>query len=257
MDSKQRAETIQLFKKIGFPNVTEDALILLSDHFHAANKRFVMVISHTTTHDFLLGLLLFKNSSIPITMFTNFKSPVLKLFAKSLGMLTHQKGVAHTESIIKHLQTKKEFGLLLALGRTQKDEKVHSGYFYIAQKLQVPIIVLGFDYFLKTGTVSTKSWLPSIDQTYENFQAGAEKEILQAIQGICPLKLDFQPGFSAADYPHGNLQGKKINAPNMALLYAHLAKEQCTSYVSELTVVLWVLFGLFLLFLILGLFCKK
>jgi len=254
MNSSQIPKTLKLFQDIGFPNVERRALETLNDHYIAANRRLVMVISHTTTHDFLLGLLLFGQSSIPITMFTNFKSPILKQFAKQLGMLTHQQGMSNTQSIIEHLQHKKQFGLLIALGRTRKNEALHSGYFYIAQKLQCPIIVLGFDYFLKCGIVSAKSWQPSLDEKYENFQNHQEKEMLQTIQSICPLKLDFQVGFSAAKYPYADLQNKEITAPSMVLLYAHLAKEQCMTNPKML---LWIVLIVVIIFLILILLCSK
>ncbi len=256
MNAEQCLKTIELFKKVGFPNVTKKSLETLNDHFLNANKRIVMIISHTTTHDFLLGLLLFGQSSIPITMFTDFKSPILKQFATRLGMLTREKNTSNTESIIKHLEQRTEFGLLIALGKTQRNEKIHSGYFHIARALQAPIIVLGFDYFLKTGTVSNKSWLPFEGQTYEHFRAISEKQILQEIQGICPFKPDFQTGFVASLYPHADLTDVTLTAPNMASLYAHVAKQQCANYVSESTVLLWVLFGLFLVFVILAIVCQ-
>jgi hypothetical protein len=241
------------FNQVGLPNITSHMIERLGTHYVRSNKRLIMVISHTTTHDFLLGLLLFGQSSIPITMFTHFKSPILTKFAKSIGMVTHQDGVSSTDAILKHLANKQEFGLLIALGRTRPNERLHSGYFYLAQKLQAPIIVLGFDYFLKCGTVSANSWLPSVNETYAQFQVQREKQILNEIQGICPLKPNFQVGFDIAKYPHADLASSKITAPNTGLLYAHVFYQRCRKFSTTTLgrVLLFVILVLVLLFLLL------
>jgi hypothetical protein len=240
----------------GFDNMSAQALNRLNRHFQACNKRIILVMSHTSTEDFLYGLLLFKAcSTIPIKMFTSFKDPLLKKLSAQMGMLTLKTNTSNTQAIIQHLQPLKEFALLISLAKTAANQKVHSGYFFIAQQLKVPIVVLGFDYFLKTGYVSSRKWVVSSTDTYENFQLKQEKEILFDIGNIWPLKPSFQVGFDPLKYHTQNVSETFV--PNTPLLFANVAKECFPKQTAAVIATLVVFIALIVLLVYLLVFKKK
>lgn len=248
MDLYQQRRAIALFHKVGF-DLPPIVLQKIDRHYADANGRLVMVISHTCTNDFLLGLLLFGCSSIPITMYTRFRSPILKELSKRLGMIAHKEGVSNTQNIIETLRPKQTFGLLIALARTEPNARVHAGYFHIAQALQAPIIVLGFDYMRKSGYVSSRSWLPEPQVDYKTFQDDAEKQILAHIAMIYPQKPHLQVGFEDKKYPHllFGTRGKKIFVPNSAYLY-YLVTNERIPHNAKLLV--FICFGFLALFFV-------
>ena len=226
MDLAEQHSALDILRDVGFKNVSQEQIGRIWDHFDASNRRFMMVMSHTTTHDFLLGLLLFGATSIPVTMFTDFKTPLLSIVGKRIGMIPRKEGCSNTDAIISHLKNKRQFGLLISLAKTELNQKVHSGYFYIAQALQLPIIVLGFDYFLKSGYVSVERWTTQPGETYASFQRRVEPAILDEIGRICPLKPQFQVGFDmdvyrsiVPDCPHDVV----LTAPHLGLLLSQVA----------------------------------
>jgi len=257
---KQLTETqmdyvIKTFQEVGFANLNKNAIKRLYDHFESSNRKLVMVMSHTAHQDFFLGLLLFRAMRIPITMFTSFKNPLLTMWSKYMGMVTRQKNESNTEAILNHLRDKREFALLLSLGRTEPNPTMHSGYFYIAQALQVPIIVLGFDYFLQTGYVSQQRWLPMATISYTEFQKKEEVEILHEIQNIWPVKPTFQVGFDPITY---HTQGIKHipDLPQCPILL-HKVMTCCYPIESVVLIVAIATVLLFFLFLFMALFKKK
>jgi hypothetical protein len=228
MNIQAQHEIVKNLKRAGLVNVQLSAIAALNERFIESNGRLVLVMSHTCCEDFLLGLIMFHSCEVPVYMFTNFRNPVWKHFAKKMGMITHQKGTSNTESIIRHLSTRPKFGLLIGLGRTELNETVHSGYFYVARKLQARIAVVGFDYYLKTGYTSQQSWMPHMDETYENFSETTEPEILKCIQEICPRKPHLQVGFKSILYPYADVRGLgkdfPVFRPNLAALFAQLGE---------------------------------
>lgn len=226
MNDVQLRNILDTFENVGFDKVEEQQLRLIAHHYTKAKGKIMIVISHSTTHDFLLGLLLFGRTKMPTTMFTNFKNPFLTMFANNLGMITHQAGKSNTQAIIEKLKTKKNFAFLISLARTAPKQKIQSGYFYIAQALQVPIIVVGFDYYLKTGYVSPK-WIapPTKTMTYADFKEQFEPLIVDHLKQICPAKPHFQVAFDVNFYKHAHpeFSMEKIFIPDMKRLYAHVA----------------------------------
>src|SRR3989442_10135071 len=100
MNDVQIQNVLDTFNQVGFKNLKRSQLERIHNHFEKCNKRMIMVLSHTSNHDFLLGLLLFGASSIPITMFTNFRNPFLGKLARHIGMLTAVKNKSNTQCII-------------------------------------------------------------------------------------------------------------------------------------------------------------
>lgn len=226
MDEVQIRNILDTFQSVGFDKMHEHQLRRIAHHYTKAKGKLMIVISHSTTHDFLLGLLLFGRTKIPTTMFTNFKNPFLTMFANNLGMITHQDGKSNTQAIIDQLRKKKDYVFLISLARTAAKQKVQSGYFYIARELQLPIIVIGFDYFLRTGYVSEKRISPPPKKMeYSEFQIKFEPTILGHIQQICPFKPHFQTGFSIDTYlaTYPNFRREDIFEPDLKLLYAYVA----------------------------------
>lgn len=256
MNTVQQKEAIQTFHNVGF-TLKPAVLQTLHEHFEQSQGKLIMVISHTVTHDFLLGLLLFGCSSIPITMFTHFKSRLLTHVSRKLGMITFQQGMSNTQQIIQSLQQKQKYALLIALAKTEPNARVHSGYFHIAQALQARIIVLGFDYMQRTGYVSTDSWVASSNETYEDFQASKELQILEHIQRIYPCRPEFQVGFNESRYRLSF--GTKKYIPNLGFLAYHVLCQrwkQTTPIFRQWSVIISLL-SVFVLLLLLFLLIKK
>jgi hypothetical protein len=253
MNEAQQKEAIATLAQAGFCIVPK-VVATLNRHYEDSGHKLVLVMSHTCTHDFLLGLLVFGSGAIPITMFTHFKSPFLIGLAKKFGMITYQKGVSNTKRAIEVLKQKGRFALLIGLAKTRLNRRIHSGYFYIAQALQARIVVLGFDYYNHSGYVSESHWLPEPNQTYEEFAQIHQPGIVDEIQEIYPLYPELQVAFDPAKYRVHEHQRPflKSSAPSRAFLYALLAKDQVRRHVpTPLLIVLFVLLLMLLLFLIL------
>lgn len=201
-NNKRIVQTVEMFVKLGFKNIDINVIKDLMLRFFENQSKIIMVMSHTCNHDFLLGLLLFSMLSIPIKMFTNFKNPLFDQLSRKLGMIKSQKNKSNTEVIIETLKKQETYAFLISLGKTQHQEKIHSGYFYIAKKLQIPIIVVGFDYFLQAAYLSPNTWFVETQETYEHFQTTKEPEILLELNQIWPLKYYLQVGFKPELYPH-------------------------------------------------------
>jgi len=246
MNEIQIQNIMDTFKEVGFKHLKAEQLRKIAHHYTKASGKIMMIISHSSNHDFLLGLLLFGHTQIPTTMFTDFKNPFLTMFARNIGMITREQGVPSTSTIINELKKKKNYAFLISLARTARQQKVHSGYFYIAQALQIPMIVLGFDYFLQTGYVSEKHWAPpQKDLTYEQFQKTAEQDILHHLQQICPFKPNFQVGFDMQLYKnnHADFDVHAIRAPSLTTLYYQVAGNciPTSTWVTILVIVVVIL----------------
>lgn len=114
-------------------------------------KCVIIVVPHTSWHDFFVGL--FFRGTFPLEI--NFLAKQ-ELFKFPLGMylkwvggtpLNRQKTENKVESIAKIFENKEVFRLALSPeGTRKKVSEWKSGYYYIAQKANVPIIPIAFDY---------------------------------------------------------------------------------------------------------------
>lgn len=189
--------------------------------YYKIHRKLVLVLSHTTTHDFLLGLLLFGCLDLPITIFTHFQDPLLRWIVRQMSPTILVKSPSSSKSttnqIIDFLKSRSEFVFLVALSPTCTDARVHSGYFYIASELEANIAVIGWDYMSRTGYVSPKDW-NTTNRSYSDFQAKEEMEILSEIQRIYPFKPHFQVGFDAEKYSTSPIKPSEVQAPHLLYL---------------------------------------
>jgi 1-acyl-sn-glycerol-3-phosphate acyltransferase len=135
-------------------------------------KAVVIVVPHTSWHDFFIGV--FTRSILKTKV--NFVAKK-ELFTWPFGYyfkwmggasLDRTSGQNKVEAIAKIFKTREEFRLTLAPeGTRKKVDKWKTGYYYIALKAKVPIIPIGFDYksrtvlffepFIPTGNIEADS----------------------------------------------------------------------------------------------------
>ncbi|KAB1071429.1 acyltransferase [Tamlana haliotis] len=122
-------------------------------------KAILIAAPHTSWHDFYIGIL--------IRAVVQFKSNFIakkELFVFPLGWflrtvggspINRQANENKVDAIAKLFDDKEEFRIALAPeGTRQKVETFRSGFYYIAKKAQVPIIMFTLDYENKQTKVS-------------------------------------------------------------------------------------------------------
>lgn len=130
-------------------------------------KAVIIAAPHTSWHDFYIGVLL--RSVINIK--TNFIGKK-ELFVFPLGWFFKALGGApidrHTkenkvDAIAKLFEEKEEFRMTLAPeGTRKKVTEWRTGFYYIAKKAKVPIIMITFDFKNKQNKIS-EPFYPTVD----------------------------------------------------------------------------------------------
>ncbi|MEH6763155.1 MAG: 1-acyl-sn-glycerol-3-phosphate acyltransferase [Aequorivita antarctica] len=122
-------------------------------------KAVIIVVPHTSWHDFYLGLFTRRITKTQINYIAKkelFRWPFGWYFRWTGGeMLDRTPGQNKVEAIAEIFNNKEEFRLALAPEGTRK--KVTSwktGFYYIALAANVPIICVPFDYSKKTITIN-------------------------------------------------------------------------------------------------------
>ena len=121
-------------------------------------KSVVIVVPHTSWHDFMVGVYTRKILKTDINFVAKkelFKWPFGAYFRWMGGTpLDRTKSQNKVEAIAQIFKEKEEFRLALAPeGTRKKVTSWRTGYYYIAQAAQVPIITVSFDYGTKTVTI--------------------------------------------------------------------------------------------------------
>lgn len=122
-------------------------------------KCVIIVVPHTSWHDFYIGALVRKIINIPINFIAK-----KELFRFPFGYYFRWMGGAPVERTSKQNQvdqvvhifnSKTEFRLALAPeGTRKKVAEWRSGFYYIAQKAGVPVVAVAFDYATKTVKIA-------------------------------------------------------------------------------------------------------
>lgn len=122
-------------------------------------KAVIIAVPHTSWHDFYIGLLL---RSV-LNFNTNFVGKK-ELFVFPIGWFFRALGGApidrHTkenkvDAIAKLFEEKEEFRMTLAPeGTRKKVTEWRTGFYYIAKKAKVPIIMITFDFENKQNKIS-------------------------------------------------------------------------------------------------------
>ena len=133
--------------------------IVGSFHQDSIKKCVIIVVPHTSWHDFYIGVFIRRVLKIEINFIAKkelFKWPFGWYFRWMGGeSLDRTPGQNKVEAIAKVFEKKKEFRLSLAPeGTRKKVESLKTGYYYIAKAANVPIICCAFDWGTKTVKVS-------------------------------------------------------------------------------------------------------
>ena len=136
----------------------------LENNFDPEIKKCVVIVApHTSSYDFLIGILVRKIMNIQINFVGKqelFKPPFGWYFKMVGGSPIDRTGKQKKVDAIAQLFTQKEvFRLAMSPeGTRQKTEKWKTGFYYIALKANVPIIRVSFDYGVKKVKISEAYW---------------------------------------------------------------------------------------------------
>jgi len=144
----------------------------ITGRFPKEIKKYIIIVApHTSGLDFFVGILV--RSILPeigkakyLGKKELFKPPLGWIFKATGGYpVDRSKHGNLVDSIVDIFENKEEFVIALAPEGTRKRvEKLKTGFYYIAQKASIPIVMVGFDYKKKEVIVNEPL------QTSENFE---------------------------------------------------------------------------------------
>ena len=123
--------------------------------FKKLDKYVVIEIPHTSNWDFPLGVLLRAAQGAPYIRFVGKKSLFrwpFGYFFKALGgyPVDRKKSQNFVDSITEIFEKEEKFAICLAPeGTRSKPEKLKTGFYHLAIKAKVPIVMVSFDYSRK------------------------------------------------------------------------------------------------------------
>tara|TARA_Y100000385_G_scaffold88225_1_gene90764 strand:+ start:2590 stop:3132 length:543 start_codon:yes stop_codon:yes gene_type:complete len=143
------------------------------DQFSSVKKAVVIAAPHTSWHDFYIGVLL--RSIIQIE--ANFVgkeslfNPITGWFFKALGgaPIKRNGNENQVDAIARLFNNRKIFRMVLAPeGTRKKVDTWKTGFYYIAKKANVPIVMITFDFKNKKNWIS-EPFFPTddIDSDFE------------------------------------------------------------------------------------------
>ncbi len=136
----------------------------LESNFDPAIKKCVFIVApHTSSYDFLIGILVRKVMDIQINFVGKkelFKPPFGWYFKMVGGSPIDRSGNKNkVDAIAQIFKEKNIFRLAMSPeGTRQKTDKWRTGFYYIALKAEVPIIRVAFDYGTKKVKISDAYW---------------------------------------------------------------------------------------------------
>lgn len=122
------------------------------------DKYIFVVIPHTSNWDFVIGWLAIRASGLDVTIFikdTFFVWP-FKTICRFFGCapVNRRASTNFVDSIARQYQERDKLAALITPEGTRKNQQqLKSGYYYLAQKAGVPLVVAGVDYATKTLTL--------------------------------------------------------------------------------------------------------
>jgi len=136
----------------------------LENNFNSKIKKCVVIVApHTSSYDFLIGILVRKIMRIQINFVGKeelFKPPLGWYFRAVGGSPIDRTGKQKKVDAIAEIFRKKEiFRLAMSPeGTREKTEQWKTGFYFIAIKAEVPIIRVSFDYGVKKVKISEPYW---------------------------------------------------------------------------------------------------
>jgi 1-acyl-sn-glycerol-3-phosphate acyltransferase len=123
---------------------------IVGDYPHDIQKKVIIVVPHTSNWDFPLGLL-FRSSLKAKIHFVGkeslFRFPHGFIFRWLGGFpVKRDKNYNQVDQIVQYFNDRNEFALTLAPeGTRKKVDKLKTGFYHIAVKAKVPIVMIKFD----------------------------------------------------------------------------------------------------------------
>ena len=136
----------------------------LENNFDPEIKKCIFIVApHTSSYDFLIGILIRKIMDIQINFVGKkelFKPPFGWYFKMVGGAPIDRSGKKKKVVAIAQIFRENEiFRLAMSPeGTRQKTDKWRTGFYYIALKAEVPIIRVSFDYGTKKVKISQPYW---------------------------------------------------------------------------------------------------
>ncbi|XLS27695.1 1-acyl-sn-glycerol-3-phosphate acyltransferase [Flavobacteriaceae bacterium M23B6Z8] len=136
--------------------------------FPALKKMIIIVVPHTSWHDFYIGVFVRAIAKIQINFIGKrelFKWPFGAYFRWMGGTpIDRTPGQDKVKAIANIFLKKDEFRLALAPeGTRKKVEQWKTGFYFIAKEAKVPIVMVAFDYGTKTVKIA-EPFYPTDDQ---------------------------------------------------------------------------------------------
>ena len=127
--------------------------------FKSVKKAVIIAAPHTSWHDFYIGVLL--RSVIQVKAnFVGKKvlfNPLTGWFFKALGgaPIERNANIKQVDALANLYKNRAEFRLVLAPeGTRKKVDKWRTGFYYIAKKAKVPVVMISFDFENKINCIS-------------------------------------------------------------------------------------------------------
>ncbi len=151
-------------------------------------KTIIITVPHTSWHDFYIGVLLRSVLNVKINFIGKKELFVFPTgwFFKAMGGIPIDR---HTKEnkvdiIAKLFEEKEELRMALAPeGTRKKVDKWRTGFYYIAKKAKVPIIMITFDFENKQNKISEPFYLTDdIETDFEfmrNYFKGVKGKIVE------------------------------------------------------------------------------
>ena len=124
--------------------------------YHHLKKYIVIVAPHTSNWDFVIGLAYRNSLDMNYVRFLGkaelFKAPLGWVF-RAFGGIPVDRSANHNlvDTVAELFNKHQSFAIAIAPeGTRKKVEKLKTGFYYIAAKARVPIIMVGLDYKHKT-----------------------------------------------------------------------------------------------------------
>lgn len=129
--------------------------------FPSGVKKYILIVGpHTSAWDFVVGVLFRSAVRIDAKFLGKeelFKGPFGFLFRWLGGYPVDRYNRSNlVDSVVKTFNDRETFGIALSPeGTRQRVDKLRTGFYYIALKAQVPIIMAGLDYQRKVAIFSS------------------------------------------------------------------------------------------------------
>lgn len=152
-------------------------------------KYIIAVVPHTSWLDFFIGIMVRSISKEKVNFLGKKElfSPFTAWFFKSLGgaPIDRYGKQGSVQAIVNVFNTHDKFRIAIAPEGTRgKVEKLRTGYYHIAKKLQIPIVPVAFDYKNKKVIIH-----PAFKSTKDEIEdLNALEKIFKGVEGFSRTK---------------------------------------------------------------------